>query len=348
MSYELNRREFIRTIGLGIGGLYLAPKLFTPSAYAASKSKVVIIRNPKMMDETGKLIDLEAKRAVYEALKVLSGSGSVEELLDNIIADKKNDVIGLKVNAYFGEPANATRPAVASALSEFITKTDVKPGNVIIWDRAQDEMEKAGFKINQSSKEIRCLATMTHRNPRFAKPLIGYEETPTPVAKTQVKLSKILSLTSIMINMPVLKTYKFRENTGVANGIMNMYQAVEIAESDLSFFYDNECNPGAAEIYSLAAIKNRVKLTICDAINPMYHGGPGDDSRYHWRYNGIIAGFDPVAVDIIGQEIIQKQRAKSMPNEPPMKSEYLNTCASALYKLGTSDRSQIDVIEKEI
>lgn len=344
----MQRRDFIKAIGLGIGGLYLAPKLFTPSAYAASKSKVVVIRNPRMMNETGELSDLEVKRAVYESLKVLSGAGSAEELLDDLIADKKKDVVGLKVNAYFGEALNATRPAVASALAEFIAKSGIKSNSIIIWDRAQDELEKAGYKINSSAKDVRCMATMTHRNPRFAKPFIGYEETPTPVAKAQVKLSKILGWTSVLVNMPVLKTYKFKENTGVAGALLNMYQSVEIAETDMPFFYDNECNPGAAEIYNLPAIKNRVKLTVCDAIYPLYHGGPGDDSRYHFRYNGIIAGLDPVAVDVIGQEIIQKQRAKLMPNEPPLKSEYLNACAGAPYKLGTSDRAQIELIEREI
>ncbi|MFH1227327.1 MAG: DUF362 domain-containing protein [Planctomycetota bacterium] len=344
---KISRRDFIRTVGLGIGSLYLAPKLFMPKAFAAGNSKVVIIRNPKMTDEDGKFNEQEIKRAVYEAIKVLSDSGSTEELIDAIVTDKKN-TIGLKINAYFGEATNSTKPAVANALAELLTKRNIKPNNIIIWDRAQDEMEKAGYKISLAAKEIRCMATMTHRNPRFAKPFAGYEDNPTPVAKTQVRLSKALGLCGMLINMPVLKTYKFKDNTGVAGSIMNMYQAVEIQEADMPAFYDNECNPGAADIYSLAAIKNRVKLTVCDAIYPLYNGGPGNDDRYHWRYNGIIAGLDPVAVDIVGQEIIQNYRNSVMPKETPLKSEYLNTCANTPYKLGVSDLKQINKIEREI
>ncbi|MFA5794035.1 MAG: DUF362 domain-containing protein [Candidatus Brocadiia bacterium] len=344
---KISRRDFIRTIGIGIGGIYLAPKLFMPKAFAAGKTKVVIIRNPKMFDEDNKVNEQEVKRAVYEALKVLSGSGSAEELIDSVVPDKTN-TIGLKVNAYFGEANNSTRPAVANALAELLVKRSVKPGNVIIWDRAQDELEKAGYKISLTPNEIRCIATMTHRNQRFAKPLVGYEENTTPVAKAQVRLSKILGMCGVLVNIPVLKTYKFKDNTGLAGSIMNMYQAVEIPEADMPVFYNNECNPGAADIYSLPAIKNRVKLTVCDAIYPLYNGGPGDDSRYHWRYNGIIAGLDPVAVDAVGQEITQQKRNSVMPKETPLKSEYLNTCANATYKLGVSDLTQIDKIEKEI
>ena len=127
-----------------------------------------------------------------------------------------------------------------------------------------------------------------------------------------------------------------------------MYGALEISDENTKIFYGNDCNPGAAEIYNIKPIKNKTKLVICDAIYPLYDGGPSEDPRHHWNYNGIIAGFDPVAVDIVAQGIVQKHRNKMLPNTPELISDYLEACAGSKYRLGISNLKEIEVIEKEI
>ena len=85
---------------------------------------------------------------------------------------------------------------------------------------------------------------------------------------------------------------------------------------------------------------------MCDAFSPLYHGGPFEDPRYHWNYNGLIVGFDPVAVDIVGLKILQKYRTqKGNSKWFPLKPGYLLTCAQPKYKLGNADSADIDLTE---
>ncbi|MBI4712004.1 MAG: DUF362 domain-containing protein [Planctomycetes bacterium] len=357
----MRRRDFIKAAGISLAGLYLLRRHLLTPVYAAGKSLVAVVRNPAMRNQDGEINKVEVQRTIYEALRILAGSGAGEEALKSVIPEPQKNVVGLKVNTYFGESNNATRPALAYGLAEFLLKIGVKENNIIIWDNAADEMEQAGYKINDTKKGIRVLATVSSRIARKSKPLAGFEDNPITVGKsadsppdvhrggkTQTRLSKIINMCSVIINLPVLKTYKFKDNSGIENGLLNMYRAFEITDGNAGAFYDNECNPGAAEFYSLPQVKGKVKLTVCDAIYPLYNGGPGEDSRYHWNCNGIIAGLDPVAIDVIGQEIIQKHRDKTLPNEPTLKTTYLETCAGQPYKLGVNARDEIELVEKTI
>ncbi len=328
--------------------MLVLPSRFIPSAYSKKeKTKIVIIRNPKIRNPDNVIEQLEVNRTLYEALRTLSGSGSGEELLQVLFTPK--DIIGIKVNTYLGEADNATKPEVAYSLAEFLIKIGIKDNNIIIWDRAADELEQAGYKINNQKTDIRCLATNTKRVARLSEPMTGYDDKAIKIMTTQTRLSNIPSkLCSAMVNMPSLKTFKFKEFLGVSGAIFNMFSAIDINDENAKILYENDCNPSAAEIYNMPAIKKKTTLIICDAIYPLYNGGPSDDPRYHWNYNGIIAGIDPVAVDIVSQEIIQKYRDKVLPDRPKLRSDYLEICASKKYSLGEINLKEIEVIEKEI
>lgn len=354
----IERRSFLKLIALSGAGLFVLPSRFGSGLFAApSKIRVVIIRNPEMRNAKGGIGKIEVKRTVYEALRSLSEGNSGEELLQSIISPK--DVVGIKVNTYLGDKDNATRPEVAYSLAEFLIKTGVKDNNVIIWDRAGDELEQAGYVIKDNKVDIRCIATNTRRVQRLSHPMAGFDDNVVAVGSVQAKVSNVASkMCNVLINMPPLRTFKFKEYTGISNAIMNMYGAVEITGENTKALYENDCNPGAAEIYNIKPIKNKTKLVICDAIYPLYNGGPSEDQRYHWNYNGIIAGLDPVAVDVVAQGIIQKHRDKVLPartddrsggpDTSKLRSDYLETCAGSKYRLGIVDLKEIEVIEKEI
>lgn len=329
-------------------GLFILPAGFSRGIFAAPvKTRVSVIRNRQMRNALGVTNKTEVKRAVYEALRALSDDGSGEEVLKSIISPK--DIVGIKVNVYLGDKDNATRPEVADSLAEFLIKSGVNDNNIIIWDRAADELEQAGYVINDGKKGVRCWATDSKRIQRLSKPMAGFDNKDVSVGAAVTRVSNIASkICNVMVNMPPLRTFKFKEHTGVGNAIMNMYGAVEITDSNTQALYGNDCNPGAAEIYSINSIKNKTKLVLCDAIYPLYNGGPSEDKRYHWNYNGIIAGFDPVAVDIVAQGIIQKYREKAIPEALPLRSDYLDVCADAKYRLGTAILKDIEVVEKDI
>jgi uncharacterized protein (DUF362 family) len=344
----MERRSFLKLAVLSGAGLFILPARFTPGLWAGSaKTRVVIIRNPEMRNAKGEIGKIEVQRTVYEALRSLSDGGSGDEFLQSIISPK--DIVGIKVDTYLGDKDNATRPEVAYSLAEFLIKTGVKDNNVIIWDRAGDELEQAGYVIKDTKTDIRCIATNTKRVQRLSKPMAGFDDKEITIGSAKTRVSNIISQTcTVMVNMPCLRTFKFKENTGIGNAMMNMYGAVEITDENTKALYDKDCNPGAAEIYNIKSIKNKTKLVICDAIYPLYNGGPAEDQRYHWNCNSIIAGLDPVAVDAVAQGIIQKHRDKVLPDTPKLRSDYLDTCAGSKYRLGIIDLKEIEVVEKEI
>ncbi|MDI6732453.1 MAG: DUF362 domain-containing protein [Planctomycetota bacterium] len=344
---KIERRRFLKALIISGAGLFIIPsKFITHLSAAPPKVKVVVVKNPAIRDSKDVINKAEVKRTLYEALSVLSASGSAEELLQKLVSPK--DTVGIKVNTYLGEKDNATKPEVAYSIAELLIKIEVKENNIIIWDRAGNELEESGYKINDSKKGIRCIATNTHRVQRLSKPMAGFDEIPVNVGETQTRISNIVKMCQVIVNTPALKTFKFREYLGISGSILNMYGALEITDENAKVLYAQDCNPGAAESFSISAIKNKTKLVVCDAIYPLYNGGPSDDPRYHWGYNGIIAGFDPVAVDIVGQRIIQKYRDKVLPDTPKLRSDYLDTCAGGKYRLGTANLKEIEIVERTI
>lgn len=311
--------------------------------------RIVIIRNPGLRDSSGRINDLEMKRTLNEALRLLFQADSGKAALKKVLHPR--DKVGLKVNAYLGHKDNATHPALVNALAYIIRKTGVPENNIIIWDRSARELRMAGYKVNRSVRGVRCLTTLSSRQELIgSRPIMGFDKTPITVGQVKTKLSNILTkFTTVTINMPVLKTHKFKENTGVNTTLLNMYHAIELNKGNIKELYENECDPGAAEIYSIPQIKNKTRLIICDALNPLYNGGPMDDPRYHSAYNGLIVGTDPVALDIVGQSILQKIRQeKGDPKWPPLVSNYLITAGSAKYKLGQSYLDKIDIIKRTL
>ncbi|MCK4909346.1 MAG: DUF362 domain-containing protein [Planctomycetes bacterium] len=354
----MKRRDFVKATGLTLVGLYLRPDQLIRSALGQNqRALVVVVYNPNMRDKHGTIYPREIQRTLHELLKTLFGVNSAKQALRQLI--KPSDVVGLKVNAHRGQKNNATKPAVAYGLAELMDWAGFDKNKIIIWDRARDELADAGYTINMRNRGVRCAATSTHWRDRFRKPLIDFDKQIIKIGSTSTRLSNLITKsTALTINMPVLKTHKFVKNTGVNGAVLNMYRAIEISKSDpknkqkssnIKELYDNECDPMAAEVYSIPVIRNKTKLIICDAIYPLYEGGPGDDPRNHWNCNALLASFDPVAIDVIGQEILQKYRDRhGKPNAPKLQTNYLATCGNAKYRLGKHQRFQIQLIEKKL
>jgi hypothetical protein len=67
-----------------------------------------------------------------------------------------------------------------------------------------------------------------------------------------------------------------------------------------------------------------------------------------WPFNGVIVGEDPVALDYVGWQIIERVRAekgmkalKDVGREPT----YIATAADGEHRLGTNDPERIDLVE---
>jgi len=101
-------------------------------------------------------------------------------------------------------------------------------------------------------------------------------------------------------------------------------------------------------IWQSPIVKDKTRLNVLVMFTPQFHSvGPHTfNPKYVWKYYGLMLGFDPVAVDTIGLQIIEAIRreyfAEERPLNPPPKHIAI---ADTKYHLGTSDPQKIELIK---
>ena len=103
-----------------------------------------------------------------------------------------------------------------------------------------------------------------------------------------------------------------------------------------------------AKLWELPHVKGKTRLNILVMFTPQFQSvGPHSFSTdYVWAYKGLLAGFDPVAVDSVGLRIIQAKRneyfKENRPLNPPAKHIAL---ADTRHHLGTADPLKIELVK---
>jgi hypothetical protein len=98
----------------------------------------------------------------------------------------------------------------------------------------------------------------------------------------------------------------------------------------------------------LPIAEGKTVLNILVMLTPLFHSvGPHDyNPTYTWKYNGMLVGLDPVAVDATGVRILMAKRRdyfeEDRPINPPPKHVFL---ADTRHNLGTSDERKIELIK---
>lgn len=139
-----------------------------------------------------------------------------------------------------------------------------------------------------------------------------------------------------LINLPMLRTHRL---TGMGTVFKNY-----IMFSGKPRTYHQEDNVKLGEVWNMPHVKGKTRLTIVDALYPVFEGGPQRDPRYMWRYNGLIAGMDPVAVETIGLKLIEARRNEFRGENWPLSPPALCVeAAEKKYKLGSSDMAKINL-----
>ena len=126
--------------------------------------------------------------------------------------------------------------------------------------------------------------------------------------------------------------------------LKNMFGAIHNPNK----YHSNAGDPYVADVNALAPIRQKVRLTICDALIAQYEGGPSYMPQWSWPFNGVLVASDPVALDTIGWQIIEaKRKEKGLPSLQAAKRapSYIATAADAQHRLGTNDARLIRRVE---
>jgi uncharacterized protein (DUF362 family) len=309
---ETSRRSFVGACFAGA----LLPQ-------APPKSRVVVARDSQKPNSARLLALLD------RTVQALENRDSAREAWGSIV--RPGETIGLKVNCLAGRgPGASTTPALVEAICERLQQAGVPAKNIIVFDRLNEDLESAGFRIQPRGGGIRVQG-----NDGW-----GYEPELMVYGSAGSLVSKALTrVCDAVINLPVLKDHSI---TGVTLSLKNLFGAIHNPNK----YHVTAGNPYIADVFMLPPVRQKVRLSICEGLVAQYEGGPSYMPQWSWPFNGLIASRDPVALDYTGWQIIERKRAEM--GMKPLKElkrapDYI--AAAAQRRLGTNDPRMIDRVE---
>lgn len=274
-----------------------------------------------------------AKELLTRALTELTGKPDLVTAVSQFV--HKDDIVCVKVNG-IAQQNMATAKELVLPFVEAMIAAGVDPKKITLLEqypgffnatRISPQNVPAGVKIATHSNGD---ATMDER-------IIPGTGTPT-------KFARYLTEATAAINFALVKDHSICGYTGA---LKNMTHGCSV---NPHAFHAHHASPQIALMYAQDVIKSRVRLCISDAFKVMYDGGP------LWKrpeavkpHDSVYVSTDPVALDTIGWEVVEKHRAaanlKSLA-EVGREPAYIK--AAADLGLGIHERSQIKLKEVTI
>lgn len=280
-----------------------------------------------VIDSAGRILPAGAQALVERAIAAATGAADAVAGMRRLFTPA--DVVGIKVNCLAGKGLS-TRPEVVDALAALLAKSGVRADNIVIWDRTDRELLRAGYPVRRSGVGPLVLGTND-----------DYENEPIESGSVAGCLSRLLTrrLTAV-INVPILKDHDL---AGISGALKNFYGAIHNPNK----LHRNGCSPFIADLYAHAAIRDKVRLTVFDALVPQCHGGPAYSPAHTWHLGTVFASTDPVAADSVALRLIAARRAAT--GLPTLEKDgrapaWLAQAAAA--GLGVADRSRLSEVTR--
>ncbi|MBI5376180.1 MAG: DUF362 domain-containing protein [Candidatus Schekmanbacteria bacterium] len=289
------------------------------------KPVVAVSKRGDIRDKNGELRGDVLRSMFDESIKKIFGVTDPRDVLKSLFPG--TDTIGIKVNCLAGRGLSSSRELVEAVISS-LQSAGIERERIIVWDRTDDDLIRAGFTVNRKGNDVLCFGTNNL-----------YEPEPRMSGSVGSCFSRILSeRCGTIINIPVLKDHDL---AGVSLGMKNFYGAIHNPNK----YHDNACNPYVAELNMHPLIKDKVRLIVCDGTTAQFQGGPSYKPQWTWDFNGILVSEDPVAIDRIGFDIItEKRRAAGLKPfaEEKRDPKYIETAGDM--GLGVFDKSRIKIV----
>ncbi|MEE9218214.1 MAG: DUF362 domain-containing protein [Acidobacteriota bacterium] len=332
MAFEPERRRLLQALaGLPFLGRLVAHAAEAPvpgppasKRSAPSRSLVARCRRDGLLGEKGVLHPGKLDEVLGAALTRAAGEETPIAVMRRLF--RPSDVVGLKVNSLAGRGLSPN-PGLVERLCGWLQQAGVPARNIVIWDRTDRELEAAGFRIARSGAGVRCVGTND-----------DYDWTPREWGPGGSCFARLLveDLTAL-INVGMLKDHDL---AGVSIGLKNWYGSIHNPNKH----HDQGCAPYIPHLAAYPLIRDKLRLTVIDATTAQCHGGPARNPRWTWRWNGVLASTDPVALDAVGWRMIEERRREvGLPPLAEEKREPVWIAAAAKLGLGEADLARIEV-----
>ncbi len=305
--------------------------------------KVVKVTQPGSLQKNGVYPEPRAARTMLaRAMSELTGKASLRDAFAMFI--HPDDVVAIKVNGIAGKKTMkmASNKELVVEIVKAVMMVGVPAENITIFEQYRDFLfatrcitDKA--ELTPAPELPAGVKTAVHLNTDAEMDHITVGAIPT-------KFVAPFTRATAVINVPQLKDHAICGYTGALKNITHG------ATINPQHFHAHGASPQIAHLYAQDVVKSRVHLHIKDAYQVIYDGGP-IDKLAHRRipYESIYISTDPVALDVIGWQVVEELRKKNgLPTLEAAGREPTYLRIAGQLGLGVFDDQQIDLREVKI
>lgn len=332
----------------------LAAGIFLPVRAQASNSStndgppqsaVVYRTTDPLATEAFAVRPARVREMVGRGVKAVTGKTTVQEAWSSLISTQ--DVVGLKAYSLPG-PYSGTRPAVVAAVIEGLLSAGLAPTNIVVWDRNVANLRLAGFFDLKTKYGVRVEGSIQANYDRatfYENPVLGnlvwgdveFGQTGDVLGRKSYVSNLVSKEITKHINIAPLLNH-------TAAGVSGILFSLALGSVDNVARFEGQPDRLAVavpEIYALPALSDRVVLNIMDALICQYEGGERGRLHSSATLNELWFSLDPVALDSLAIQELERQRALvNAPRNPPNRELYKN---ANLLELGVADPAKVRV-----
>ena len=297
---------------------------------SSGRARVVLVQCPSLKPR-GAAVDRALVRRMLEA-----GLGQLASVNDPRAALRRwmrpADAVGLKVNCLAGRQM-ATHLELVDELVALLEQAGIARQQTMVFDRSDGDLRRGGFPLRTDGPDYRCLGNDT----------AGYEPELTVMPNGASRFSRVATqMASVLINLPILKDHGL---AGISGALKDNFGLVHNPNK----YHLSGCDPHVAEVNAQKVVRDKQRLIICDAMRVQVDGGPGYNPAAVEAYGGLLFATDPVALDMVAWEIVERLRQKrGLRSLTKDKRRPVHILTAARQGLGVGDRARIDLVEVKV
>ncbi|HUB66970.1 MAG TPA: hypothetical protein VL981_05750 [Candidatus Methylacidiphilales bacterium] len=318
-------------------------------------SPVILVERPGMVREFS--VDRQqVKQMVDHALLKLTSAPDLATAWQRL-GITPQDVVGIKITTV-GGPLLCSHRSLVEAICAGLEAGGVPPTRIIIWDKFQDRMRRAGYALRAAdgtSPAIESVVPDNNYDPSvfYRNGMIGnliwgdfmFSQLPglsgadaSQVVARSYYTKFVTQICTKLINVPVLTD----DQLGGIHGCMSSLALDSIDNNRRFRGRPTYGDPAIDEILDRDFMRRKVVVHILDALVVQCAGGPAFNPQFCGPLGALYVGRDPVAIDSLVLPRLERMR-RAM-NVPPIGNTTGYIRSANDYNLGTTDPRRIQLV----
>jgi uncharacterized protein (DUF362 family) len=236
----------------------------------------------------------DAKEMLRRAMQELTGKSDLAEATKLFV--HPDDKVCVKVNGIALQNMSTNKELVLPFVDAMIA-SGVPAANITLLEQYPGFMN--GTRINTRNVPA-GVSVVWHTNKDAT---MDWRDI--PGTQRHTKFVRALTESTALINFALIKDHSICGYTGA---LKNMTHGCSVNPHD---FHDHHASPQIAILSAQDVLRTRLRLCIIDGFKVMAHGGPlYKHPEYVAPHEAVYVSTDPVALDALGWDVVEKARAK--------------------------------------